>query len=279
MLKVNYEADINNKEKVDQLFKAVQYESNDMMIAVNNDAIAICEKKIANKSGKLTDIQVEAEKSKKAELEKANANLAEENETLREEWQIVVSSISGASKEFEKDGERIIVTNDETATRNVLRLTACANNRKFFNYAILTSCEYFELFYESFYALHKISDGSFDVSGKRKYSESDGKLFVIIEKEIRSLIKRMFSVSIENEYTKKINVKFNSTDMGMLHECYTSGVSTMVSVSKKAGTISFDGYNCRFAITRKECKDGSVVYDGKKFMGLLATIAFQHICA
>lgn len=64
MLKVNYEADINNKEKVDQLFKAVQYESNDMMIAVNNDAIAICEKKIANKSGKLTDIQVEAEKSK-----------------------------------------------------------------------------------------------------------------------------------------------------------------------------------------------------------------------
>lgn len=279
MLKINYAVDIDNKEKVNKLFKAVQYESNDMMIAVNNDAITICDSKIANKKGKLTNIQVEAEKSKKAELEKANKNLAEENEMLHDEWQDVVSSISGASKEFEKDGEKIIVTNDETATRNVLRLTACANNRKFFSYAILTSCDDFEIFYNSFYALHKISDGSFDVSGKRKYSESDGKLFVIIEKEIRSLIKRMFSISIENEYTKKVNVKFNSTDMGMLHECYTSGVSAVVSVSKKAGITSFDGYNCRFAITRKELKDGSVIYDGKKFMGLLATIAFQHICA
>lgn len=279
MLKVNYEADIENKDNVDKLFNAVQYESNDMMIAVNKDAIAICEKKIANKSGKLTAIQIEAEKSKKAELEKANINLAEENEMLREEWQAVVLSISNASKEFDKDGEKIIVTNDETATRNVLRLTACANNRKFFSYAILTACDDFARFYDSFYALHKISDGAFDVSGRRKYRDSDAKLFIIIEKEIRSLIKRMFSISIENEYTKKINVKFNSTDMGMLHECYTSGVSAVVRVSKKAGVTSFDGYNCRFAITRKEDKDGNVTYDGRKFMGLLATIAFQHICA
>ena len=60
MLKINYAADISNKEKMDGLFNAIHYESNTMMIAVNNDAIAICDKKIENKSGKLTEIQIEA---------------------------------------------------------------------------------------------------------------------------------------------------------------------------------------------------------------------------
>lgn len=279
MLKVNYLTDIDNKANVDDFIKAVEYESNDMMIAANNDAIVICESKIANKKGKLKAIQVEAERSKKAELEKSNKKLSEENEMLYDNWRMVVDSISSAGREFEKDGEKITVTNDETAVRNILRLTACGDNRKFFSYAILTSCDNFEQFYDGFYELHKISEGSFDVSGKRKYSGSHNKLFKVIEKEIRALIKRMFSISIENEYTKKINVKFNSTDMGMLHECYTSGAGALVSISRKAGIISFDGYNCRFAITRKEDKAGNIAYDGRKFMSLLATIAFQHICA
>lgn len=87
------------------------------------------------------------------------------------------------------------------------------------------------------------------------------------------------NIIIHKRYMFVNNVKFNSTDMGMLHECYTSGVSAIVSVSKKAGIKSFDGYHCRFAITRKEDKDGNITYDSRKFMSLLATIAFQHICA
>lgn len=278
MLKINYATDTEDREKMDALFNAVHYESNTMMIAVNNDAIAICEKKIANKSGKLNEIQIEAEKSKKADLEKANRKLREENNGLHENWEAVIACISDASKEFEKDGVKTVVTNDETAIRNILRLTACAENRKFFNYAILTECENFAQFYDNFYALHKISEDVFENSGKRKYSDCNNETFKTIEREVQTLIKKMFSVSIENEYTKKINVKFNATDMGALHECYTSGISATISVSKKAGTMSFDGYNCRFAISRKENKDGSVTYDGKKFMNLLATIAFQYIC-
>lgn len=278
MLKINYAYDIDNKEKVDNLFNAVQYESNDMMITVNNDAIAVCEKKIANKSRRLTSIQVEAEESKKAELEKSNKKLTEDNVKLCENWRSVIDSISGASKEFEKDGKKVVVTNDATAVRNVLRLTACANNRKFFNYAILTSCDNFAHFYDNFYTLHKISESSFDASGKRKYSDADIRAFINIKNELQTLIKKLFSISIENEYTKKINIKFNSTDMGMLHECYTSGINAIVRISKKSGHVSFDGYDCRYAISRKDCKDGDVIYDGKKFMNLLAVIAFQYIC-
>lgn len=278
MLKINYATDISNKEKMNALFDAVHFESNTMMIAVNNDAIAICDKKIENKSGKLTEIQIEAEKAKKAELEKSNKKLKEENDTLHENWESVVTAIAGTSKEFEKDGEKTIVTNDETAVRNVLRLTACADNRKFFSYAILTSCDNFEQLYDNFYALHKIDEDVFESCGKRKYNDNNDQTFKTIEREIQALIKKMFSISIENEYTKKVNVKFNAADMGALHECYTSGINAAVSISKKAGTVTFDGYNCRFAIVRKENKDGSVSYDGKKFMNLLATIAFQYIC-
>ena len=106
MLKINYAADISNKEKMDGLFNAIHYESNTMMIAVNNDAIAICDKKIENKSGKLTEIQIEAEKAKKADLEKSNRKLKEENGTLYANWESVIAAISGTSKEFEKDGEK-----------------------------------------------------------------------------------------------------------------------------------------------------------------------------
>ena len=278
MLKINYATEISNKEKMDALFNAIHYESNTMMIAVNNDAIAICDKKIENKSGKLTEIQIEAEKAKKTELEKSNKKLSEENDTLHANWESVVTAIVGTSKEFENDGKKTVVTNDETAVRNVLRLTACADNRKFFSYAILTSCDNFAQLYDNFYALHKIDDDTFESCGKRKYNDNNDQTFKTIEREIQALIKKMFSISIENEYTKKVNVKFNATDMGALHECYTSGISAMVSFSKKAGTTEFNGYNCKFAITRKESKDGTVSYDGRKFMNLLATIAFQYIC-
>lgn len=278
MLKINYASDMSNKEKMDNLFNAIHYESNTMMIAVNNDAIAICDKKIENKSGKFTEIQIEAEKAKKADLEKSNRKLKGENGTLYANWESVIAAISGTSKEFEKDGEKTVATNDETAVRNVLRLTACADNRKFFSYAILTECDNFAQIYDNFYALHKIDDDAFESCGKRKYNDNNDQTFKTIEREIQALIKKMFSISIENEYTKKVNVKFNATDMGALHECYTSGISAMVSFSKKAGTTEFNGYNCKFAITRKESKDGTVSYDGRKFMNLLATIAFQYIC-
>lgn len=278
MLKINYAANIEDKEKLDALFSAVHYESNTMMIAVNNDAIASCNRKIENKFGKLTEIQIEAEKAKKADLEKSNKKLEEENDKLQENWEAVVAAIARTSKEFEKDSEKTVVTNDKTAVRNVLRLTACADNRKFFSYAILTSCDNFAQLYDNFYALHKIDDDAFESSGKRKYNDNNDQAFKTIEREIQSLIKKMFSISIENEYTKKINVKFNASDMGALHECYTSGINAIVSFSKKAGTTEFNGYNCKFAITRKENKDGTVSYDGRKFINLLATIAFQYIC-
>lgn len=278
MLKINYASNISDREKMDALFSAIHYESNTMMIAVNEDAIASCEKKIENKSGKLDEIQIEAEKAKKNNLEKENAKLRAENAELQENWRAVIAAISGASKEFEKDGgEKAVVTNDETAVRNVLRLTACADNRKFFSYAILTECDNFEKFYDNFYALHKIDDNAFESCGRRIYSDANGEAFKAIEKDIQMLIKKMFSVSIENEYTKKINVKFSAADMGTLHECYTSGVNAILTHSKKAGIMAFGGYNCKYAISRKENK-GGVFYDGKKFMSLLATIAFQYIC-
>lgn len=278
MLKINYATDISNKEKMNALFNTVHYESNEMMIAVNNDAIVICDKKIENKSGKLTEIQIEAEKAKKSDLQKNNKKLKEENDKLHENWESVITTISGTSREFEKDGEKVVVTNDETAVRNVLRLTACADNRKFFSYAILIACENFAQLYDNFYALHKIDEDVFESCRKRKYNDNNDQAFKTIEREIQMLIKKMFSISIENEYTKKVNVKFNAADMGALHECYTSGISALVSFGKKAGTTEFNGYNCKFAITRNENKDGTVSYNGKKFMNLLATIAFQYIC-
>ena len=106
MLKINYATDISNKERMNALFNAVRYEANEMMIAVNNDAIVICDRKIANKFGKLTEIQIEAEKAKKLDLQKNNKKLKEENDELHENWESVITTISGQVENLKKTAKR-----------------------------------------------------------------------------------------------------------------------------------------------------------------------------
>ena len=92
------------------------------------------------------------------------------------------------------------------------------------------------------------------------------------------IVKNMFSIPVSNELTKKANVKFNSTDLGTLHECYVKGINVSVNKNYKTGEVTYKTVTLNTSIIKKEDKDGNVTFESKGFNELLAKLAFKYIC-
>ncbi len=133
----------------------------------------------------------------------------------------------------------IYAKNNLTTIRNILRLVACGDNTKFFKNAILPDInnKSYELLYKAFETLHGCNENDFDENGKRIYK--DDKLFATIKKDVQMIVKNMFSIPVSNELTKKVNVKFNSTDLGTLHKCYVKGINVSVNKNYKTGEVTY----------------------------------------
>ena len=268
MLKINFISDDNNKEITNAVFTCVGYERNLMYIQLNNDSIAKCEDIIANKSGARTDEEIKAAESKKIKLEENNHRLEEENKTVEDVYKNTLSEIAAASNEY--------TTNDYNAIRNVLRLVACGDNKKFYRITIVSSIRHAEL-YDGFSALHSCEEMDFDENGIRISDKQKIAVAKKVMEQVQSVIKQMFSIPIENAYTKKINMKFNKTDIGILHECFVRGVDVNIIKDNK-GNTSCGGYTTKTAITKNRDREGNITYEGKTFNELLAKLAFQYIC-
>ncbi len=270
MLKINFISESSTTENVNALFTSVNYEKNLMFIQLNNDDIAKCEKIIANKSGTKTDEEIKAATAKKIKLEEDNRRLEEENKDIEDIYKNTLSEIAAAANEY--------TINDYNAVRNVLRLVACGDNRKFFRIAIVTDVRYAEL-YDGFSAFHKCEEADFDENGIRISDKKKAAMAKKLVEDVQAVIKQMFSIPIENAYTKKVNVKFNKTDMGILHECFVRGVDVnVIKKSKNDTDMSFCGYTIKTAITKKQDSNGNITHEGKSFNELLAKLAFQYIC-
>lgn len=270
MLKINFIPESSTTENINALFTSVNYEKNLMFIQLNNDDIAKCEKIIANKSGTKTDEEIKAATAKKIKLENDNIRLEEENKDIEDIYKNTLTKISSASNEH--------AVNDYNAVRNILRLVACGDNRKFFRIAIISDVRYAEL-YDGFSSLHTCEEADFDENGIRISDKKKAATAKKLVEDVQVVIKKMFSISIENAYTKKINVKFNKTDMGILHECFVKGIDVNVArKSKNDENTSFNGYTIKTAITKKQDSNGNITYEGKSFNELLAKLAFQYIC-
>ena len=73
-------------------------------------------------------------------------------------------------------------------------------------------------------------------------------------------------------------MKFNSTDIGMLHETYVTGLRILSSKNNKTGETSLDGIGFKTAITKKtNKKDGTVTYTGVRFLENMANIAMVKL--
>lgn len=254
---------------VNDMMSAITYEANNMSMTINSESICIQDRIIANKDGGCTEDEIAAARSKKEKLEAENDALRLENETLEPAHNAVVSSVIGASTE--------LAINDVNAIRNILRICACTENKKFFRYAILAEGENFENFYNLFSQIHS-TEMTVDENGRPVYYAPTWNVHKSVKSELEKLLKKMFFIPVENDYTGKISIKFNATDLYMLHECYVSGLDIKFVKDSKTKELKYTSAEFKTAITKSEGKNGTT-YNGKKFMELIAKIAFNKIYA
>ena len=266
-MKLNFLANFD-EETINAITTAVQYEANLMLQTMNDEAIAKQDKIIANQKGGYSEDEIKVAKDKKSKLEETNANLVIANTELEPRYKSTLEVVTSANNGY--------VSNDLVAFRNILRLVACSDNSKFFRYAIITDVD-FSTFYNLFEKCHSI-DGDFDDNGMRIQLAQAWTAHKDIKSEIEKILKKMFSLSVDSDLTKKVAIKFNKTDLGMLHECYVTGL-TVSAKKDKNGEVVVGNYKFRTAITKKEDKDSNAKFEGDKFKELIAKIAFGKLYA
>lgn len=264
-MKLNYAIDMNNKELVDCILEAIDWEKCDMLLALNSEAQKKQESIIA--SNEATTDEITVAKSKLAKLKDQEEELKVSQDVDSKAHVLVLDTVSSANNEH--------IQNDRIAVRNILRLSACDENVKFFKMAIITDNVNFETFYDSMVALHDMESEEIAENGLRNYSAKSKKVATELSENIQSLIKSMFSIQVENAITKKINVKFNKTDLNCIHETFVSGLA--VDIAKLKSGTKVEGMSFRYAIEKKKDKTGNISYTGARFKETLAKIAFTKL--
>ena len=259
--------EMSNEAMVSRFGNAIIWEKCDMALTLNADAIKKQEAIISNDDS--TPDEIKVAQSKLEALQVECAKIKKQQEEVTDDYTTVLSAIASAHNDHAQ--------NDETAVRNILRLSCCDDNSKFFKLAILTQ-ETFESFYDSMVQLHDMDSDEIGTNGLRKYSDKSNAVADALEKDIQGLIKKMFSIQIENKYTKKVNVKFNKTDLACVHETFVTGLSVDMKNSKKTGT-TVEGVSFRYAIEKVEKKGKDPEYKGVRFKETLAKLAFNKLFA
>lgn len=273
-LQINFLADVENDKNVDATFNAVRYELLDMEIELNDDQISSLEKKIENKNGSYTNEEVEGFMSKKEVLRVENKKKYDEMENLRGDYTTIVTTIAKTTKVLDNGNT---VQNVIIAVRNIFRIVACGENRKCFKKAILDDIKLDSL-YEKFMSIHDCTNPDlYNENGARLNNKSAQDAYKASNAEIQGLLKSMFSIPLENEYTKKINVKVNKTDLALLHETFVTGCNIDYVIDNKNQTKTYNGVSLKTAI-RKSIKDEKVTYSDRSFKETLAKIAMGYIC-
>lgn len=271
MSTINIFADLKNKENNNNLFTAVGYESNLMMIQLIDDSIAGFNKIISNDSGDYTEDEIKVAKDKKKKAEAEKQELINENEKNSEVYSKVISVVTDSKNEYTR--------NDKIAFRNILRIIACGDNKRFFKLAVLAGTnddnEIMKDLYNLFTTCHSL-DGNFNDDGMRLHYAVEFTAHSKISEIIQKYMREMFSIPVENEYTKKVTTRFNKQDLAILHECFVTGYDFKTKKNKN-GTLTVGEGEYKTSISKKTNKDGKEKYDSVKFRELLAKIVFQKL--
>ena len=268
MLAINYAKDINDDVRVNELFVAISYEVYDMTIKQLDKKISDYKKIVNNKDATELEKKVAEEKIAKVAEDKEKVEL--ELAKVKEVHNKVVVSISSATKTFE-DGASIM--NDEIAVRNVLRLSACAENTQFFSICNLSKETMVEELGIAFDNCHNVELADEVGMICNPHVKKD---YGTCNKLVNKCIRKNYSVPVENEYTKSINFKLTGTEMAQLHEAYNTGITVSVKKNKN-GVVKHDKTALRSTIKKTTKNDGSVEYNGDAFMTNLAKLCFAHL--
>lgn len=228
------------------------------------EKITSLEKSLQKKG--LTEEEIKAIKIK---IEKYNEEIKKNAEimtVLKPNWDYTLKLISDAHNEYTK--------NDIDAIRNVFRLTSCQENR-LYKYVVVNG-EDNALLYEAMERVHQIDGQNIDDLGRIEDSDERYNDYNFFAKEIGKIVKSLFSIPIESELTKKVNVKFNKTDLAYIHSLYVKSMSVRFSNNKTNGTM-YGGRVLRTLIQCKKDKDGIIEYDFSAFYEVVSKLAIEYL--
>lgn len=255
-----------NNDATEKMHDAIAWERCDMQCQLVDRELEKLQKTIDSDDAEPEAIALA--KVKKAKAEKRRAEVVAEKTGYDAIHAEVVSTIAGASNEH--------TSNDETAVRNYLRLSACDESGDFFSVAILTEVKFAGL-YDALTAIHDKDSDEIDETGIRVYSSDIHDLSKKTAEKLQSIIKSMFSIPIENDITKKINCKLSKSDLNAVHETFVTGMKVDIAHTKKGGT-EVNGLQFNYAIKQKKNKKtGDITYEGTRFKSNLAKLAFNRI--
>lgn len=265
-MKINYNVNNGNEEVINELFEAITYEKCDMLLTLNDEAIQKQEAIVRSETS--TDREKEVARVKIQKLWATEAEIKKQQEEVADVHELICTEIAKTENEHH-------ASNDLIAVRNVLRLSCCDENNKFFKLAIITDSIKFDSFYNAMVSLHDMENEEISDNGLRQYSKNANETANNLAGNIQSLIKKMFSIPIENEYTQKVNIKFNKSDMNAVHECFVTGLK--VDKTKNKDGVDIDGVSFRYAIEKRQKQDGTIEYKGVRFKETLAKLAFARL--
>lgn len=251
----------------DVVSAAIQWERLDMLNTYLMGQIDRLTKKLQKDD--LTEEEIEGIKKQIERLESQIEKNQETMTSLTPKWEYTIETIAEGKNEY--------VQNDKNAIRNVLRLTACQDNSKLYKYVVVNP-HINEVLYESMQKIHDIDNREINENGKLTGSEDflDGEYYISAV-EIGKLAKSLFSIPVETELTKKVNVKFNKTDIAYVHALYIRGISVYFNTTKSKGTV-YKGRLLNTLITcEKKKKTGEKVYNFTGFYEVLAKLAVEYL--
>ena len=191
---------------------AVNHEIASGMKLVLSDKLVALKKKLEDgKDGTpvelvLTPVKIAAIREEIADTEKAIADFSAMVESTEEVFSEVVTKMTE--------------NNERENVLTFLRLLAGIEQKKVMKYA-LPATEDLTSLTEALDTIHV--SGKYSASGALTMSKEAKEAFKSAKEALATLVFERFSLN-ETEYTKKLSVRLNSTDIGLLHECYVTGI-------------------------------------------------------
>jgi len=253
-------------KSIDLVSAAVRYEGLDMTNTLLNEKVASLTKSLQDET--LSEDEINGIKRKIEKLEEEIKDNFKTMQALKPRWEYTVNHIAESHNEY--------VKNDEYAVRNVLRLTACQENSKLYKYVVMNRIENVQL-YEAMERIHQLEDRDIDEMGCLVDGENQRNDYSFSAAEIGKIIKSLFSLPIETDMTKKINMKFNKTDLAYIHNLYVRSLNVRFSRIGKSNEIRYEGRTLKTLIQRKRDKEGKTTYDFTRFYEVISKLAIEYL--
>lgn len=242
---------------------AIRYERLDMEMTELREKKARLEKKIENKNDKYTSEQVVGFISELEALELDLYDKSVARETYKKYHELVVASMTK-----KEDGKEF--GNSVASVRNMLRVLACAENQKLYNYALIPTLVDVDL-YEALEQIHVArNNDTIGKDGSIKLGADSKNAYKVACKQLESIMKGYFSIPFSNEYTRQVRVKLNNQDIALLHDCYVTGFNNKI-VECKDGSLKFQGRKVN-TLCKKD-KNGNI--NMKKLSGVICKLVLE----